>query len=581
MTLDIKKSPFFEGDSFTLSISADTEPYDLSLWGLDITYDSTVLQYSSTTLTNTAFDSPTVFAATIGTVSMVTSVKSGQTVQSSSVALVNVLFTLKTGLVGTYTNVISCTIRDMVNTGGLGYVQDTAALVNDYRGSGFTFGNIVVLAQQTIGMYAYSILNELVNLLPLNPALSTQTLSIVVKGVDNKYGTSDSTVTSSSSCALASSGDSSVLTMQGCNARLTSSHTEGAASVNVNVAWQSFQAFVSFRIWFPQSASIVFVDDGGNQRNNVTLKRIYGTECSPVYTQSAFAVLASIGGRQLATVSNIDVTDFIVAASNATSILTVSGQKILGHQAGVAKLYLSGSSLTQTATNATVTVDDEYATVGNLDVVMVTGVSFQQSMTSSVASTSSASTPQVILQQVLTKEGDSGQVFVYANFDDGSRMEVTRQTGLNVSSLVSADLSISGGVSSGWTSAVAVGATSKCGLLLSASWKTCDTVTIADIAARLANASALRDAITGAGINATQVNYTETVLSQCEIFVATKLLTSQNFFLLFSWTQLYFLFMCLFFFFFCCCCMQRLRLHHHQPQASHPHHPGLQVVQRL
>jgi len=73
MLISLNRAPLFGGNTLIATVTANTGSFDLSTWGLNINYDTSVLQFVSLTLDNTAgFDAPVVNSdTTLGVVSMV------------------------------------------------------------------------------------------------------------------------------------------------------------------------------------------------------------------------------------------------------------------------------------------------------------------------------------------------------------------------------------------------------------------------------------------------------------------------------------------------------------------------------
>jgi hypothetical protein len=528
MSVDINQSPLFAGENVVATIYAYTQPYDLNTWGLDFNYNNAVLKFVSVALVSTTyFNSPTVNSGTAGLVSMVTSVKDGQTVRGSQVSLVTVTLQVRTTVAaGTYASAVSVRVRDMVNSGGFGYVNNLAATVNDYRGSGFSSGTIVVRDLITMGIYAYASVNEVVNLVILNPSLGAQDLGLVVKRIDNLVQSTDTTVTSSAVCTHANPSGSQSLTLStNCVTRVDATNFIGSANVTIVIQYGTFSSSFSFRIWAPLSARVVFVNTTEstvtldlNRSSKVTLQQLYRTDCNPVYQQVKFSVLSDLGGIDLQTMSPIDVTANVqvIPASRTNSIVTIQGNVVRGAGVGVENLVLNGSTVTNVV-NGTVTVQSGHVNVSTLDVSLVTAAIFQKTIGSTVTTVSSNVTAQAVLAHMLNYEGASGQVFVYANFADGSRMEVTKQSGLSVISLATADLNVTGGSNSGWAAQIPTGASSKCGYMVRADWNTCADIDLNLIQELLSSSQGLVTSMIGAGFTSSvQLAITDLQIVPCE-----------------------------------------------------------------
>jgi hypothetical protein len=350
-------------------------------------------------------------------------------------------------------------------------------------------------------------------------------------------------VTSSSTCQLATSSQSSVLSLSSsssssggsCTALINGTHTSGSSSVGVNVLYDVFSTAVRFRVWYPISVrvSVNPSTTGGGDKNafnsSITLRQISRTECSPLRQSAKYAVMATIGGSGLSFTGEIDVTSFVNVISTTVSGLTVSSSSsilsldttnaiLTAVNNGTEVLTVNGISSTVTVSaNATVIVEPEgYANVQDLDVVLVTSGAFQLNAPSSVSEPSSNLTSasfdaSVRLSHVLTQEGHSGNVVVYANFEDGSRMEVSRRSGVSVTSLATNELSVNGNISSGWFGVVNTGAVSRCGYLIHAEWQTCEDIDARFIEAHLYRSIPdLKAALQDVGVGVTEVNITTT-----------------------------------------------------------------------
>jgi hypothetical protein len=487
MLISLNRSPLFGGETLVATVTADTGSFDLSTWGLNINYDSSVLQYASLTLDNTAgFDSPVVNSDTLGVVSMVASAKNGVTVSGNGVSLVTVRFTVVSSIAaGTYVGVTGGTVRDMVNRGGFKYVSNSAGVISDLRGGAQLQGLFIKRDAASVGLYAVARTAETINYAAINRNNGDTTVTMEVYAVKSQFGSSDTTVTSSASCSLAAPTDSEVLTVSSCStALLSSSHVRGSAGVNIIATLNGQQASLTLRVWFPSAISVI-VDD-----NDLGVLAPSGSgQCaSNLFQSSQVWALCDLSAGSSLQVSGVDVTSLVqwtsISSGGSVSISGGSGSStnrafIQGVQVGSVRVTIGSSSSAVTVTGADITISSSVVNVIGLDVIVVSGVTLSgvpQQVSADQSQTSAASfTAQATATQQLSGEGASGSVFVYANTADGKRISIGTNSGVTVTSNHLSNLVVQQDSSTQrWTASVAVGAESDCGQLLNATWIMCN-----------------------------------------------------------------------------------------------------------
>ncbi|KAG8459670.1 hypothetical protein KFE25_003122 [Diacronema lutheri] len=479
------KSPVFPGDTFTVNFVANTGGFALTGWSLTVSYDASTLSYQSTSA-SPLFSSPTVNAASVGTISVVTSgLSTGTTnadVTSSTLSLIT--FTLQVLVSVTpgshVANAVSAVVDQMINSGLAIYVSNAAVSMTDaFDGTSPAGGDLLVDTLSTVGRFAYVARGELVNMAPLTGAPVATALSIVE--LYSRAATSNAILTAGYTCAAEDEAVLEILAGSPCTVQATSAASAGAASTAVTVTHSATGALVAtvpLRVWFPLDASV--------RVPYSTLYRIQGLQlassCGSPGFQSAFvSAVASFGGDGLATISLVDVTNQVTLVSSDSTIAILSTSATLGLvtvtglSAGRVVVSLSGSSPT-VSREIFVVADEIVRRVDSLVPVAFTQASFGAGPPSTFELGADVQfDANVVLAQTLVAEGDVASIYAYAYLGDGS-YELVPSDQLTVSSRTSS-LSVAnpGAVTAPWTAAVAFGASSATGQLLDVHWTVCST----------------------------------------------------------------------------------------------------------
>ncbi|KAK3256637.1 hypothetical protein CYMTET_34233, partial [Cymbomonas tetramitiformis] len=455
MSVTLPMSARLRSETFQAQITAHTNDYAMSSFKLTFTFDTAALQYKSVSISS-LFNDPTVNTESVSSGSLqlvVVGVASGTTdaeVTSNALDLGYVKFKVQSSAdYQAYTSSMSMFINEMVNTGTFTFLSNVDAQMNGEVSGAQTVAQVSVMEIVSVGMYAYLTVGELFNTAVLTGTAVTSTASMFLVYTYS----SDTAISGTPTCALdgtyssvvgvAADGSSCVVTAD-------SSHTEGASSATFDVSFSGYTAALGVRVWFPGAVRM--------RAEDALLNRVYGAyqegSCgSPRFQRTELCVNATFGGSGLAD-ATVDVTCLLTFASSDTSVATVSGSTVQGTAAGGATISITGGA---SAATLAITVDSTGVNVTYLGGVLTTGGSWQ-SIANPSLDPSASFTGAVTLQQTLTAEGDSGEIFFYANFSDGFFQEVALEDGLvaSVADGYSSSLEVAA-TSTGYTGTVPVG----------------------------------------------------------------------------------------------------------------------------
>lgn len=270
-------------------------------------------------------------------------------------------------------------------------------------------------------------------------------------------------VTESTGLSCSSTSPNSLRTTDCTTAFVNGTELSGAPAAAINIAKNSVSTSVLFRVWFPDQITIYMVD---TTLNSILGLRSAATGCrSPVHQESAVRVECSLaydGGasrRQIIITRN--VRNNIRSSATSTVALSWNGDALTarGLSAGQAQLQIVAGGRTVSSLNVTVT--DTTVNVTDLHFELVTGLNTSQ-LTAGVVGTPHYQTSSLTVQREMGYENAMATVVASAIFSDGHQMQISTVDGLNLSSLNTSVLTISG------TRATVL--QSGRGLLLAGSW---------------------------------------------------------------------------------------------------------------
>lgn len=509
MELQVPTGELFPGEIVRLVITVSTGSTNLVTWGLRITYDPTLLTFDGQAKLNNDFDTPVANTATVGVVTMTSNVVTGRTVSGSNLLLVQVTLVVNSNApVGVRSNVLSMVVTDMVNTAGNKYVENQPASILDARGrTGAANAQLTIRSVLRMGMYAFATRSEFVNTLALTNSQASVSAPIQVFAVDNVFDNSDSAAVAT--CQVSPVFDS-VVSVSGCVAQITRQHTLGASQVPVTITLDTLTYSLNLRVW--NAANIQIAPE------SATLSRLPLTECSPEYMRARVKVTCDMQAPTLEPLRNVDVTNlvsFSTTSGNNRVISTTTSSNGIVTVTGVGQ---GQDSLTIQTTlpvsPVLITVSDVAASVTSLHVALVTSVQLTSQGTTSVSPNTNPISVPVQLAHQLTREGNSGQVFVFATFDNGLEMDVTAHPGVAVTSTAGQSLLINRAQDLSWTGSVGVGGVSQCGNALKAQWSVCTNVpTLEQIVERLRNTDSILNILNDNGIGVDTVTGDNPVIS--------------------------------------------------------------------
>ena len=460
MTLSLPLHPVFRGDSFSVSITANTNGNAMTTWVVTASFDSNVLSFVSLDTGSAYIDA--VYNANSNSVKISTSgLQSGYSdsdVTGPEVSIVTLTFQVQSGAaVGLASSAISLLINDMVNENSLSFASAIAGVVYDAFGSASSSGQVTVVDTGYAGILAYSSNNELVNTSPLTGA--TVTVPVTVLGVPNKNGAATSVVTSASSCV---GHDPLVASVASCTVSLSNSHSLGTSNLLVSVHFLGLNASVSFRVWYPTEVAVT-VDDSALGRVAIGSVVMSCLE----YQQTLIRALVTVGVPGLPS-KQVYMTNLVTFQLSDSTVASVNGNVLSGKNVGTVTVSpVVDHALPIVLGTATVTVGASTVNAVSLSVIALTSYSGSPDQLS--VNRYSSALLSFVAHQSLTAEGQTANIVVYANFDDGHYWDVTRVARVwSTNSSVSVSTDGFGPVVSVLKNAVSV-----CGNVLMASWGFC------------------------------------------------------------------------------------------------------------
>ena len=466
----VPNMPRFPGETFEFSIYANTGGYGLKIWGVQINYNVSVLEWVQGSFVVSALYSPPLLVTDVPGVLIASVSKAPSTldseVMSTNLWLANVTFIVPTNaLAGLWQGAISCEIIGMLNSGGNQYVTNKAAQILDLQGGYVQSGTIAIEQSMPIGIYAYADASELVNWEALGGQVSSATVR--ASAVYNRFGVSDAEI--SASCSIANPN----IVFTDCNNIGSTTLGQISGLIRVVVTYGTLWTAVALRVWSPQTVTVYVLDN--------ILNRIAGSEqCgSLVYQRTLCSVMANFTTGEESAVAVVDVTDVVtISTSNpavvSIAVLPTSSVLARGLNAGTALLSVAGASIP--VVPAQITVVDDAVDVLGLSVTLLSRVvwgPFPSTVeTDDVTLFLSHSS---VLSERLTRAAPVAQLFVTAHFSDGESYLVTQNDGVNMTTANSKILNIASAIDSWTGQRVVTGELSQCGPLALASWSLCHT----------------------------------------------------------------------------------------------------------
>ena len=470
----IPNMPRFPGESFDMSIYANTGGYALKIWGVQFNFNTSVLAWVQGSFAVSALYSPPLLVTDvpgvlIASVSLAPS-SPESAVTSQQLLVANVSFGVQANAhAGIWAGAISCQIIGMLNTGGNQYVTNKAAQILDLQGGYVESGAIPVANLQPLGIYAFPGVSELVNW----AALGAQRVSTSLQAaaVYNRYGITDSIC--AASCSLAQGADPNIVTIFSCDDIGPTANTLSAGMVQIKVTCSTLlSTTVAMRVWSPQSVSVLLQEN--------VLNRIAGSEKCGIssFQRTLCSAMAVFSLGDPATQSAFDVSDVVTFSSTDPNIASVtrlygSGSvQVTGVSVGVATLSISGATVR--TVSAQITVVDDLVRVLGLSVTLLSRVLWGPFPASLKSNDVAQYLGQVtLLSEQLTSNVPNAALFVTGHFSDGANYLVTKNDGVTLSSANANVLNISDSTDH-WTAQRMVnGELSQCGPLAVASWTIC------------------------------------------------------------------------------------------------------------
>jgi hypothetical protein len=335
---------------------------------------------------------------------------------------------------GVKTNVLSVFVLELVDDATNVFFSNELAVMRDRLDGSQTTGELEVKIAEAVGVVAYALKPEIVNTAAFGEAGLLSTPVHVVEVMNFPRATGER-LALNPLCFVAANEAANVLECSpACVVSIRGTHTDGSRAVTVQASAGSGNQHivdVPIRVWVPLSVQLSIVDADGKDKGAV-LKTIAGAsrsaaDCTSRRFQSAELIaVATFGGKDLSSVTRVDVTcssHFVSSSPGVIAIDTGSGTTVTGVQAGAARITVGRWPSTSFQIQA---LQDASVTIVRLLPVVITGSSWTEYFTS-VAGGTPRETASALLRptQELTAEGQSATVLVYAEFSDGSVVDVS------------------------------------------------------------------------------------------------------------------------------------------------------------
>eukprot|EP01041_Mallomonas_annulata_P002794 gene2795-5501_t len=462
MTVTFPHHPLYPGDIFTLSISASTNGNALTAWVISLYFKSNLMSFVSLSTGHLYTDA--VYVQSTGKIKMSTSgVGSGvssQDVTGANIGVISLTFQLlSTAKAGVIDDAAYLYIDSMVNVFSLTFAGNINAKVFDMRGGSYESGQLAVANVSCVGIATYVTQNMFLNSAPLTGVDISSVIYVVA--IYNKLDIVYKDVSSSSICNTTSS---SVLSVASCVVKLQSSHYRGSSNASVIVSYGGYTSTVTYFVWYPTAISVI-ADDVS--LDYISMNGTISGSCGKLQ-QTALRALATLSCPGLTTY-HLYITDIVTFTTSDSSIASLNRNILKGLKYGTVTTSILSYNIKHPIqiTSAIVQVGKSIVRINSIDVSAVTALTGVQNFVK--INPSNRITPNFFALQSLTAEGQSANIIVYLNFDDGHHLDVSQL--VTVSSLVSS-IGITYG-SYGAVATVLPNAASVCGQILVATWSHC------------------------------------------------------------------------------------------------------------
>ena len=429
--ITLPTAPVYVGESFTLTIKANTGGSELYVSNHAVNFNSVYLEYVSFSTSSLFLASANLASA--GSVEVLflspaPSVTRAQT-KGDSISVGTMTFKLKSSApVGVIADVFDVFVTQMGNWGLNAFVSVTKGVVNDFLGSAEK-GDLMVASPFTVGIAAYAMRAEMFNMAPLTGSAST--VNIMVSSVLSRAGLADGSLGAAPSCVSSDTDVLVAIPLSGkCVIRLGDSQSKGDSGAFVNVTFEGYSQIVPLRVWYPTESAITLTDYdlGVIAAGNATAADV-GCR-STTYQNAHITATATFGGAGLTSVLDNEVTCTSTFKSSDTAVATVSGTEITGVAAGTTSISFAGTGVLPTA--AALTVSNTTVAVRYLLGSLLTSIAMTMTPNTIALTSDKFVVAQAELKHELAAEGANGRVYVWAHLADGTVRYLQKSEGLVV-----------------------------------------------------------------------------------------------------------------------------------------------------
>lgn len=482
----VSARPLHTGETFTLTLTAvNPLPQALTGWTVPVRYDTLKLQLVNVT-GSALWRAPLTISTNVVGNNMLCTITAtgqagGQAVEayrtSSSIQLAVLHFAVHTAVPGTYPGVIAVAAGTVLSPSWL----SPQAVFYDHRGGPQLSGSINVAPTSTVGLWVWADSGDVFNTAPLSgQRVTTQLNAAYVRS----WGT-PAAVPAAPTCTVSGSADtiSGVATLDStkCVVNVDAVNTAAAKHLAFTLGYGGIFATAVISVWQPSRVVVQAEDPVLNSVLPLNAAPP-SAGCTDSYQSSrlrAWVDWSNGGDAATDALASSDITALVSFASNDSSVALVFGATVKGISPGKASVGLARPIAG--LQNAVITVSSTPTCVVSLQPLATTGITFNGPALAPAPDGTAALSWSAA--QDLTWENVTARVLTYAQFSDGTSMDISEHAALGlVVPAGAAAGALPFGLSvdaAGWptvtvnASVSGDGAVSSCGAYLTAAWQVC------------------------------------------------------------------------------------------------------------
>jgi hypothetical protein len=463
----------YVGNTFTASVYAFAGVFSINTFRMKISTDVGQISINSINV-NGAVWASSILSSSVNEY-VISASPAAPLSRSVTASAPELIFQISMSVIGLASigqaTVMNCSVFDLYDSKGVAVYSQfpSPATFGDRFSTNSSSGRVFVANNSVIAILPFVGQSEFFNTAVID---GTQVQSLLTVVGIRPDGTS---VTLASGVTCTSSNTSIVQVSITCaSVYLNGSEVAGSARVLVNVASGSLQLSIAIRVWFPDFPLTWSVSD--NVLNAVMNWFDSTNSCAQRYQSSSLKIMATFRTNSTSQVT-VDVTrygraSFQSSNSSVAQIKIINGAaNVVGLAVGLAEISLNNWRSSQLG-SVSLSVDANtvmcmYLGATVVESTTLSGVPAQVGRSGSFVAT-------VTINQILVRESQSAYVHVMAAFSDGTAQAITVSDGLQLISVNTNILRVSG------QNIVATGSGN--GLNVEAKWLSgvCNNVTLGD-----------------------------------------------------------------------------------------------------